>query len=54
MKETLVEIMNQCKTDNIELLKIIKKLTEEKLAGGLGIIDVIIVAQCLKQISQKR
>lgn len=31
MKETLVEIMNQCKTDNVELLKIIKKLTEEEI-----------------------
>lgn len=27
---------------------------EEKISGGLGIIDAITVAQCLKQISQTR
>ncbi|HBG7265061.1 TPA: IS21-like element helper ATPase IstB [Clostridioides difficile] len=31
MKDVLIEIMNQCKTDNIELLQIIKKLTEEEI-----------------------
>ncbi|MCI9094578.1 MAG: ATP-binding protein [Coprobacillus sp.] len=31
MKEVLIDIMNQCKTDNIELLKIIKRLTEEEI-----------------------
>lgn len=31
MKDVLIEIMNQCQTDNIELLKIIKKLTEEEI-----------------------